>query len=185
MTADGEKKEETFDSDGRYILEKAPPGPYNIELVDDNEDEASSGDEPPSEKTVKIYMKDPEGNKYSNKKYELRYGQVVKSGSTDGDGLLQEQIPAKILQAKLLFWLRDDEERASFSTILHLTDLEPDDTVAGIQERLQNLGYYAGRIDGEAGVMTAEAIKNFRKDNEMTISGEIDGELRQKINEKL
>ncbi len=183
VTADGEEKQETFDGDGRYLFEDAPPGPYKIVLEDDNEEETSEA-EPPADKTIKIYMKDPDGNKYSNKKYELRYGQKVKAGTTDGDGLLQEQIPPNILQAKLLFWLRDGEDRPSFSTILQLTDLEPDDSTAGIQERLQNLGYYAGRIDGEAGAMTAEAVRNFRKDNNMTVSGDIDGELRQKINEK-
>lgn len=181
VSADGNETNGTFDELGKFRIENVSPGPFNIVLEEESDDNSGSTEDTPAEKTIKIVLKDPQDNKYSNKKYEIRFGQKIISGNTDREGMIQQQIPANILQARLFVWLKDDEEKASFSTIILFQDFESEDSIAGIQSRLQNLGYYAGKVDGVMGNMTKEAIKIFQSKNNLTVTGEIDSELSQKV----
>lgn len=184
VTADGNEINDSFDENGRYNSNDIPPGPFTIVLEDDDEDDSDSNENNNEEKEIKIVLKDQEENKYSNKKFEIRFGQKVLSGNTDGNGKIQVKVPAKILQVKLLVWLRDGEEKASYSTLLQLQDFDEDNNIGSVQSKLQNLGYYAGSIDGENGNMTKEAIKLFQQKNNLPVNGEIDPELNSKISNK-
>ena len=49
-------------------------------------------------------------------------------------------------------------------------------TVEGLQDRLNNLGYYCGEEYGEIGEYTQEAIREFQNDYELLDTGEVDFE---------
>ncbi len=183
ISADGTERNGSFDGDGRYNVGDISPGPFNIILEDDEEEDSDSNENDDEEKEIKIVLKDHNGNKFVNKKYEIRIGQKVISGNTDSEGLIKAKFPINILQAKLLVWLKKGE-KASYSTILQLQDFEDDNNTHEIQMKLQNLGFYAGRIDGELGNMTKEAIKNFQKKNNLTVTGEVNPALTSKISNK-
>jgi ABC-type phosphate/phosphonate transport system substrate-binding protein len=51
--------------------------------------------------------------------------------------------------------------------------------VAWIQQRLQDLGYYQGDIDGEVGKATREAIKQYQQDQDVESDGRPTAELRE------
>jgi peptidoglycan hydrolase-like protein with peptidoglycan-binding domain len=53
----------------------------------------------------------------------------------------------------------------------------------GIQARLNNLGYEAGLVDGNAGDATAAAIRRFEKDNQLRETGEVSEALWNKLRE--
>ena len=55
-------------------------------------------------------------------------------------------------------------------------DLSPDQIVAGVQTKLQQLGYYTYAIDGKMGAQTRSAIARFQRDHRMNITSGIDPE---------
>ena len=56
-------------------------------------------------------------------------------------------------------------------------------SVEGIQARLNNLGYEAGMVDGNAGEATVAAIRRFQKGNQLKETGEVDETLWSKLRE--
>jgi peptidoglycan hydrolase-like protein with peptidoglycan-binding domain len=54
-------------------------------------------------------------------------------------------------------------------------DPEPDPLVLEVQSRLLALGYHRGELDGRMGAATREAIRAYRYDTGLPISGAIDG----------
>lgn len=46
-----------------------------------------------------------------------------------------------------------------------------DKEVAQLQMMLKELGYYTGKIDGQFGSLTLEAVKRFQKDNNLLVDG--------------
>jgi hypothetical protein len=90
------------------------------------------------------------------------------TGTTDGDGWIDQAIPADATRATLK--LRDGVE----SYTLNLGHLDPHDSPAGIQQRLRSLGFYFGRVDGEIGDITAAALRRFQTAKDLGVSGEAD-----------
>jgi hypothetical protein len=90
------------------------------------------------------------------------------TGTTDGDGWIDQAIPADATRATLK--LRDGVE----SYTLNLGHLDPHDSPAGIQQRLRSLGFYFGRVDGEIGDITAAALRRFQTAKSLGVSGEAD-----------
>lgn len=60
-------------------------------------------------------------------------------------------------------------------------DPEPDPLVLQVQTRLQALGYHRGELDGRMGAATREAIRAYRYDAGLPISGAIDGPLLARL----
>lgn len=90
------------------------------------------------------------------------------SGSTDGDGWIDEPIP--ITAKKVTLSLREGKEEHH----LQLGHLDPHDEPSGVQQRLRNLGFYFGALDGEHGPVTAGALRSFQTKQGLTVSGEAD-----------
>ena len=51
------------------------------------------------------------------------------------------------------------------------------DTVASVQQALQQAGYYQGAVDGEFGPMTSQAIANYQNDQGLAPTGQINDAL--------
>ena len=60
-------------------------------------------------------------------------------------------------------------------------DPEPDPLVLEVQTRLQELGYHRGELDGLMGGTTREAVRAYRYDAGLPISGAIDGPLLESL----
>jgi localization factor PodJL len=54
-------------------------------------------------------------------------------------------------------------------------------TVFEMQERLNELGYKLGAVDGVSGPRTVEALKKFQSDNRLPATGTIDAETIRKL----
>jgi peptidoglycan hydrolase-like protein with peptidoglycan-binding domain len=54
---------------------------------------------------------------------------------------------------------------------------QPDELVTEVQAKLSELGYYLGPVDGLAGSKTREAVRAYRYDAGLPVSGAIDTEL--------
>jgi peptidoglycan hydrolase-like protein with peptidoglycan-binding domain len=54
-------------------------------------------------------------------------------------------------------------------------------TIFEMQERLNELGYKLGTVDGVSGPRTVEALKKFQSDNKLPPTGTIDAETIRKL----
>jgi peptidoglycan hydrolase-like protein with peptidoglycan-binding domain len=60
---------------------------------------------------------------------------------------------------------------------------ELDQVVLEAQIRLQEMGYYRGPVDGQIGLETREATRAFRHDAGLSVSGVVDEDLIERLNE--
>jgi hypothetical protein len=111
----------------------------------------------------------------ANSAYTLHIDNDTFEGKTDADGWIEHSIPPRAEKGQLI--LTDSDETYD----LNLGHLDPLDQVEGVQQRLKNLGFYAGDIDGEESDMTRTAIQFYQKNKGMNISGVIDDELKNSL----
>lgn len=106
--------------------------------------------------------------------------ELTKSGKTDGDGNVQIEgtkeikLPGDTRSA----YLRVGSPPHEMTYPLSIGDLAPFDQVLGVQQRLNNLGYAAGKEDGIMGPRTESAVREFQLANSLAIDG-IPGPLTQ------
>lgn len=89
-------------------------------------------------------------------------------GTTDDAGVVRARIPATARTGVLRF--ADGRGALSFG----LGELDPLDTMAGVQGRLRDLGYYGHAVDGDWGPHTARALRNFQRTHALPITGRAD-----------
>lgn len=122
---------------------------------------------------VKILGAD--GKPLAGEAFELRFGDAVESGSTDGDGFVRVEIP--------VHWQAVELHVAGRIRRLRIAALDPISTLRGVQARLHNLGYDTGPIDGRFGLRTARALRAFQAANGLTETGHSDRATRDKLAE--
>src|SRR5437867_4630138 len=112
--------------------------------------------------TVELALNDPSGNPYAGKKWELRVGDEVYKGTTDGKGGLKQKVPPDAKEGDLTVIL-DDKHKLEWT--IDIGGLDPIDTISGVQCRLNNLGYNTGAdAMGTLGAGTAHALRDFQND---------------------
>lgn len=121
------------------------------------------------------------GEPRGNVAYTLKVDGRELSGFTDAEGRLEQPIPSDAKTATLI--LIEGEDQDEFE--LNLGDLDPLDSVSGVQARLNNLGYAAGPIDGIIGPRTTAAVERFCGDHELETPppGQIGRAVREKLRE--
>jgi N-acetylmuramoyl-L-alanine amidase len=113
---------------------------------------------------LKIVLKDSDGAALANQPYTLTLAWLTLKGSTDRSGSLEQKIPIGIDTGELSL---DKIDLRWDLKIGHLDPVhnESEDAaiVAGIQARLNNLGFYCGDVDGILGPNTTQALKAFQE----------------------
>jgi hypothetical protein len=131
--------------------------------------------------TVTIYVQDEEGAAFAGKKYELVAGSVAQSGTTGDDGKIEATIEPGCSDGELTVWLEEPGLPNPWIVPVRLGALHPVEHTIGLQQRLANLGFYPGEIDGQLGPATLAAVNAFRVTQQMTASEEIDQATRDKL----
>jgi len=114
-------------------------------------------------------MQNPQGKPLAHRPYVLQInGSLLEDpnglgNETDADGVIECCIPHNATEVKLII---DDD-----TWNLTLSHLDPIDTVEGLQERLNNLNYPVGPVDGIEGPRTREAVRNFQRDYDLKVDG--------------
>ncbi len=130
---------------------------------------------------LRIVLKDDKGKPFSDKRFELKLGERLIEGNTDGKGFFEQEIPADSKKGKLKLFT-EDEKLKVLSWDLSIGELEPVDTNLGVQARLLNLGFYYGSLDGKVeSNKTKDAIKSYQSKNSMTVTGSVDDALRGRL----
>jgi len=97
---------------------------------------------------------------FAGKQYELEVDGVKSSGTIDSSGVIEQEVKKKGVKGKLKVFLTEDKVNP-LEWNLDFDSLEPFESVKGIQQRLANLGFYKGAIDGSADKKTKLAMKSF------------------------
>lgn len=87
--------------------------------------------------------------------FTLVSGDLTTTGTTTAEGMIRAKVPARARTATLM--VRGDQ------IPITIAPLPPIATVAGVQVRLANLGFFGGQVDGVAGFQTREAVSSFEK----------------------
>jgi peptidoglycan hydrolase-like protein with peptidoglycan-binding domain len=110
--------------------------------------------------------------------YTLEYNDKELSGETNNTGLIDVLIPIDAESAKLS--LPD----AKMSWQIHFGNLDPIETITGVQARLKGLGYAVGPIDGKEDSRLSALLSSFQQQSGLQVTGKIDAATRSKLEEQ-
>jgi hypothetical protein len=127
---------------------------------------------------LRIVFLDGSGEPMAGAAYVLKAAGIEKTGSLDGDGILEQKLPTDITRAEVTV---GGVKRTVLIGHLNPISDTPDDGATGAQARLSNLGYGPGQIDGDLGPKSTEAIKAFQAAQGLDVTGELDQATRQKL----
>lgn len=128
----------------------------------------------------KIRLCDIDDQPMANIRYRLAVAGQEQSGETDADGNLVEVIPNDARDGELTYWLTETD---AVTWTVGFGELPPWQDLAGVQARLNNLGYGAGEITGVTNEATEAAIRAFQEKNQLAVTGADDAQTRAKLHE--
>jgi N-acetylmuramoyl-L-alanine amidase len=111
--------------------------------------------------------------------YILEVDGEVTNGIVGAEGIVETRIPPGARQGKLTLLVGETKEVYP----LDLGHIDPADTISGAQGRLHCLGYDVGRIDGKLGPSTEAALRDFQNNNELSVTGRLDGATAARLKE--
>ena len=119
-------------------------------------------------KQLRVALLDGAGQPLRNTAYAIVADGSRTPGTTDGSGMLRAALPLRVSSVEL--------EIAGRRLELQLGELNPIGDLArndatGVQQRLRNLGYDPGPIDGACGPRTAAAIRMFQSEHDLPVDG--------------
>jgi len=119
-------------------------------------------------RTLRIRLIDCDGTPLSNGKVTVAVdGAAPASVVADGDGWVEHGIEPN---AKIAIVRLEDGNEFEFK----LGNLSPLNTTLGVQQRLHNLGYFDGRLDGKPSEALRQALTDFQASQELELTGESD-----------
>ncbi len=122
---------------------------------------------------IRIVLADWQGKPFADKKFLVEGKGVHVAGKTTAAGLAVAKVPARLEAVTLSAWIYDGEEAGEpdIEYDLQIGHLDPADTIAGVQSRLNNLGFRCP-TSGEADEATERAIARYQQACEL--AGQID-----------
>jgi len=96
---------------------------------------------------------------YSNINYELHIEDQIITGTTNSNGVLEEEVPVDIEVAKLIFWPYDDLPERAVRRRVNIGHLDPIEEITGQRQRLANQGFPSGRIVNEWSEPSINSVK--------------------------
>lgn len=119
-------------------------------------------------KELALQLLDHDGAPIASEPYELVIdGNERRTGQTDADGKLREQVPVGSARGRLT--VRDREIDLRFGHLDPVRDV-PEEHLEGVDDRLRNLGYTVGPTQASR----AAAIALFQADHDVEITGRAD-----------
>jgi N-acetylmuramoyl-L-alanine amidase len=130
----------------------------------------------------RVKVKDENDAPISGKKYRLDVAGARLTGTTDGDGVVEQRVPADAMTARLWVFFSADLEKGEYLMWdVGLGYLDPNECPEGVQERLNNLGYVCGDPDGQWHDGMDVAVRTFQRDAGVDASGQADAGTVSKL----
>ncbi len=115
----------------------------------------------------------------ANEPYRLMVDGQQSEGTLDGEGWFRVTVPADAREAII----RVGEEPRIDEYRLRIGHLDPIEEIRGVQQRLNNLGFYCGQEEGNVGPKTRFAIAAFQRRYDLEVTEEVDEATRQRLQE--
>jgi hypothetical protein len=132
-----------------------------------------------------LMMKDREDAPIAFRPYVLSIdGKQIAEASTDSKGKIEHEIAASAKEGGLDLAPDPDLPDLRLKWKLKLGWMNPVEDVWGIQERLRNLGYNCGPVDGINGKLTKGALQMYEKDKGREPRGELTDQIRNELLEQ-
>lgn len=128
---------------------------------------------------LRLVIEDMDGKRLANTPYKLVIDGALYSGTTDGQALIEKDIPLSASQG--LLKISDYKWNLAIGHLNPLDENTPDGGISGAQGRLLNLGYPVGLVDGICGPKTKAALRYFQADESLQETGELDAATRSKL----
>jgi hypothetical protein len=128
---------------------------------------------PPLTAYVGLTLEDEDDRPYANKRYTLVVGAKTYEGRTDPRGFLEHRVAPDAREATLTLHVAEGETQ---EWTLELGHLAPIDLPAGVQDRLNNLGY---TCEDESHL--GPALESFQHDCGLPVTGKADDATRTKL----
>lgn len=125
-----------------------------------------------------LVMKDDNGAPYAHRRYELTVDGKRYSGTTDGEGTLEELLAPDAKKGELSLFTGSGAPR---KWPIELGHVDPVDLTSGVKARLQNLGYDCGEVNDTLDDAAKAALRDFQADHGLDASGEIDEPTRKAL----
>lgn len=133
---------------------------------------------------LRLRLEDDFHTLYAHTRYELRVGSAHWQGSTDGSGMVDQEIPTDAAEGEITIFPAGVPADPAYTFPLQLGHLDPVEEDSGVDARLLNLGYgqedAAGQLAPEA---RTEALKQFQAAQGLEASGELTDETRKRLRE--
>lgn len=113
----------------------------------------------------------------ANEPYEIIIDGKSYTGRTDEEGALSVPIPPNASRGQL--WVGEEPGRRLYE--LDLGHVDPVSEMTGVQQRLNNLGFDCGAVDGRCGPRTRRALERFQQRHGLSETGEPDDQTRQRL----
>lgn len=133
--------------------------------------------------TVTIVAEDQEGTPFAGKRYVLLAGDVSHEGVTTDAGEIECSVDPACTTGRLQIWLDEPGLPDPWEHDVAFGTLHPPAHLAGIQQRLRNLGLYRGADDGLPSEDLQAAVRNFQRLNGLDVTGELDAGTVGKLTE--
>lgn len=134
---------------------------------------------PKSAAKLSLQLLDQHGIPWSNADVIVELAGSRLQQKTDADGYVTLSVPHDCRQSQLDITVAADVPRQLVAA--QLNQLESTATVAGLQARLNNLGFNAGPVDGIVGRKTRTATRRFQSHYQLTADGIAGPQTQQKL----
>jgi len=112
--------------------------------------------------------------------YEVVVGGEVHSGTVAAGGVITVAVPSDTSEARVTVFPYG-REGTPWTWPLRVRPLAPLESSEGLQQRLNNLGHEAGRVDGDLGPRARTAVRSFQRREALRIDGDPGAVTRERL----
>jgi Putative peptidoglycan binding domain/LysM domain len=117
----------------------------------------------------------------AGKQFEVKFGESLYDGTTDGDGILEAKVQAGEEVGELTVWGSGDREAERWFWHIRVGHLDPVAELDGVRQRLNNLGFYCEPKGEAVDESLRLAVKGFQRIAGIDQTGEVDDATRDKL----
>lgn len=123
-------------------------------------------------------IRDPDGKPFAGKRYSLTIDGQRHEGTSDAEGRISAWISAGARSGELVVELAEEGYPEVVKYQLRIGQLEPIESLRGVQARLNGLGFFCGEETGTAGESLAQALRSFQEAQQLEVTGSLDDATR-------
>ena len=111
---------------------------------------------------IRVHFEERDGSVMARWNYRLHLRGRAPEGQLTADGVLSVRVPLSTALVMIEIWPPDSPPRTSLRFELAVAHLDPASERRGVQQRLSNLGFYAGALEGQESKALEAAMIRFR-----------------------